>query len=394
MTSYGRLRRRGMVIATLCASAAGASMGLAFPLLSTALELRFGSGPIVGWNAAMGALSTLLAAPFTPWLLSLGRPRWLLAGAAVAAALLFLGFLASPSLWLWYPLRLAHGFAVTIVFVGSETWINQLARDAHRGRTLGLYASALALGLGIGAALYAVLGATGPAAYLAGALVMAAGGLALLIPAAPPRPPRGEGASPLALAAIWRWAPVALAAAAAFGAIETAAHNFLPVYALRRGFGETGVGVIMIAVAIGNIAMQAPLGWLSDRVGKRAMLWFCAGAGVALPLVMALAPASLWLTAALALVYAGIVVGMYAIGLALLGLQVPASRLAQGNAAFITCYGIGSLASPPVAGAMIDVVNPTGLLWSLVGFAALYLVLDGLLARKPRRDIDTTPAPS
>jgi len=378
------LRNRGIAAAMLCASFGAATLGLAFPLISVHLERAAGSGPLIGLMAIAGAASTILVTPFMPAMFARWSPRRVLIAAAVGGAISFAAFALTQDIRIWFALRFAVGVFGTIIFVGSETWINQLAPEASRGRIMGLYATCFAGGLGVGAVLFTVAVDAGGWGFVMGGGLMAACLIALVIPAPGPRRPRADETGLSVLLATASVAPAAIAAGLAFGAIETATFNFLPVYALRIGLGAAGAGLLMTAVAVGNIALQYPIGRASDAIGRTRSLIYIAIGGVILPLVLIIIPDTLGPQMAVVFVYAGLITGMYAMGLALLGERLPRSRMAQANAAFVTAYGLGSVISPAIAGAAIDAAPPDGLLWVLSAFAAAFLVVIAVAASRRR----------
>jgi MFS family permease len=50
----------------------------------------------------------------------------------------------------------------------------------------------------------------------------------------------------------------------------------------------------------------------------------------------------------------GIATTTYTLGLAILGHRFPAATLVSANAAFIACYGLGTIIGPPIVGALMD----------------------------------------
>ena len=50
----------------------------------------------------------------------------------------------------------------------------------------------------------------------------------------------------------------------------------------------------------------------------------------------------------------GIATATYTLGLAILGHRFPAATLVSANAAFIACYGVGTIIGPPMVGALMD----------------------------------------
>ena len=66
---------------------------------------------------------------------------------------------------------------------------------------------------------------------------------------------------------------------------------------------------------------------------------------------------------------------LYTIGLAHLGSRLSGHDLANANAAFVLCYGIGMVLGPQAIGIGMDVFGTHGFGWTLSLFFAAYLAL-------------------
>ncbi|KAA5801697.1 MFS transporter [Alkalicaulis satelles] len=371
-------RTRSLCAAILCAAMAGCGFGLLMPLVALNLEAMTGSGAVVGLNAAAAALSTIVATPLIPPLLARTPPRLTIVACAAFTGVGIIAFPFLPDVVVWFVLRFVIGLAVTVIFVASETWINQLAKPESRASLLAVYATVLSGGFGSGGILLAVLGAQGFAPWIAGGAIFLLGAVPLLLLRGPEleAPDRAE-AGPLALWNAARLAPVAILAGFVFGALETSVFALVPVYAERLGFTETVVGLLVAVGALGAITMQIPIGRFADRVGRLTTLRLIAAAAVVLALLIALSGARLWALYPMIFLYVGVASAFYTVGLALIGERVRPGQLASANAAFIFAYGMGSLAGPVSAGAAMDAFNPWGMLVALALFAAAYLVIAG-----------------
>lgn len=116
-----------------------------------------------------------------------------------------------------------------------------------------------------------------------------------------------------------------------------------------------------MAVAVGNIVAQLPLGMLSDRMDRRRLLLYIALGGIASGgLVAAVSSHPFFLMATIGL-WGGLVTGLYAVGLTHLGARLSGSDLASANAAFIFMYSVGMLVGPAATGAGMDAIGPQGL---------------------------------
>jgi hypothetical protein len=70
-----------------------------------------------------------------------------------------------------------------------------------------------------------------------------------------------------------------------------------------------------------------------------------------------------------------VVAALYTIGLAHLGSRLSGHDLANANAAFVLCYGLGMVLGPQAIGIGMDLAGPDGFGWSLALFFAAYIVL-------------------
>jgi MFS family permease len=125
-------RGRGLVAVISTMAVVTMTFGVTPPLLALVLERQGVSNSLIGMNTAVQALAALLAAPFIPRLMiRFGLGRMMLA-ALVVTLLALLLLPVYPNVWLWFPLRLLLGIGSGILWICSETWINQLAEE-HRG---------------------------------------------------------------------------------------------------------------------------------------------------------------------------------------------------------------------------------------------------------------------
>lgn len=366
---------RSLVAAISCAVVCGTVYGLSMPLISLRLEMMTQSGLLVGLNGAAAAVSTLVMAPLVPRLIAQIRPRIALPVSLIAAALLHALFPLMPDVAAWFVLRFVMGCFMTVVFVISETWINQIASPDRRATILGIYGTALSGGFGVGALLFGMTGAQSDTGFLLGGCIFLLGIVPVLLLNGPQAvAPDEEEASASAMLGCLRLAPAAIAAGLAFGALETLLFSMVPVYGDRIGMTEAMISQVAIAAAIGALFSQIPLGWIADKTGRRLTLTWIAAVATLAPLLVWAAGTHMPSLLALVLVQAGVASGLYTVGLALLGERFTGGAIAAANAAFIFAYGVGSLVAPPLAGQGMDGLGPEGLMWIMSAIAGAYLL--------------------
>ncbi|MFT0861028.1 MFS transporter [Ancylobacter sp. G4_0304] len=369
---------RGVDIGSISAAIAaisivGFGLTLSIPLLAIELDQRGISSTWIGVNTAFGGIATIVTAPFLPRLVRLLGAGPLLMAAIAAAALSLLAFKVTGSFALWFPLRFIFGMALCVLFVVSEFWINAAAPPDRRGLVIGIYATVLSAGFAAGPLALALVGTQGWTPYLVGAGFFMLGAIPVLLGAS--SAPAIEKDSARGVFSLMRIAPAATLAAFIFGAVETGLINFLPLYGLRRGLMEGEATILLTVAELGNVALQLPLGLLSDRVDRRKLLLGCGLVGLGGSALIPFLAIDGWAMWGAVFVTTGIVAGLYTLGLALLGARFDGAALATANAAFVMLYAVGLIVGPTAVGAGMEAMNPDGFAWVLAALLGFYVVV-------------------
>ena len=364
-----------LIAAISAISAVGIAIGLGLPLLSIILENKLKvSSTLIGLNAAMAGVASMIAAPITTKLAHDYGVAQVMMAAVVIAAASAMGFYYADQFWMWFPLRFTFHGATTTLFILSEFWINEAAPPRRRGLVLGIYATVLAIGFAVGPLIFSALGSEGIYPFLTGAAIIMLAVIPIFIarhesPVIDTKPDRHFFHYIFLV-------PTATAAVFAFGAVSSGGLSLFPIYALREQLSEAQAAVLLTVMGIGNMAFQIPLGLYSDRLkDRRPLLAAMAVLGVlgslALPYLI-----DHWIMMAVILFFwGGCVSGLYTVGLAHLGARLSGPDLAAANAAFIFCYAVGTVAGPQSIGAAMDVGGNDGYAWALAGFFGFYVVV-------------------
>ena len=369
---------RGVNIASIAAAIAaisvvGLGLNLSIPLLAFEMDARGISSTWIGINTAVGGVATIALAPFLPDLVRRVGAAPLLLAAIASAALSLLAFKVTPSFLLWFPLRFIFGASLCVLFVVSEFWINAAAPNHRRGLVIGIYGTVLSMGFAGGPAILSLVGTQGWAPYLIGAVFFVLASIPVMIGAS--GAPAIEKESSRGVFSLMRIAPAATMAAFIFGAVETGLIGFLPLYGLRRGLDDSQAALLLTVAELGNVALQLPIGLLSDRVDRRRLLLACGTVGVVGAFLIPYLPIDGWSMWVVAFVTTGIVAGLYTVGLALLGARFDGAALATANAAFVMLYSVGLIIGPTAVGSGMQVFDPHGFAWTIGAFLVLYVLV-------------------
>jgi MFS family permease len=367
-------RRWGLAAAITMAAVFGIGAGFGAPLFSLLLEERGTAASLNGLNAAATFIGVLFGPLWTPPLVQRFGVRPFLLACLGLDVVLFLAMKPLNALWMWFPLRLALGIAGSGIFTAAEAWINLLAGDASRGRIIGIYMAVLSGGFALGPLLLALTGIAGWPPFLVAAAIPALATLPLLAARALPR---GFGREPAGSAlAIFAKAPFIVLAAGLYGFFEQTVLSLLPIWGVRTGLAPTTAAALLTALGLGSVALQLPIGVLSDRMARLGVLRLCALAGLvgAALLPLAARAGDVAIFAAVPL-WGGFAAGIYPVTLAIAGARFRGAELVSANAAIIIAYGLGSLLGPSLGGVAMDLWNPDGLLAVLVLLFAAFVTM-------------------
>ncbi|PLX36693.1 MAG: MFS transporter [Hyphomicrobiales bacterium] len=199
---------------------------------------------------------------------------------AATAAAGTLSLVLIPEPITWGAIRFAMGFCFSGLFTIVESWLNELSRNADRGRILSVYRM---IDLFTVAGIQFLLPAVGVGGFTAFAITAILFCLSLvpvsLGDRSSPKPPEDFHFD---IAGVWRLSPLACAVTFTIGMTNAAFRLLGPVYARDIGLDISGVAMFLSAGILGGGALQYPFGFLSDRFDRRvAIMVGTAGATLA-----------------------------------------------------------------------------------------------------------------
>lgn len=337
-----------LLLSNLCASA---SWGIISPTIVANCLQRGSSMLTIGVLTSIWALPFLLAAPvYTRIVGRISAKPALLVGMLADAAAVWL-FPLVPYDWAWIVLQIVTGAMLGHFSLVTEAWLNAFASERTRARVTSLYGILPAVGYAIGAGIYALVGYQGYGPFLAGSMAMALG----VVPVVFISKEAGDvvlgGEERLRHA--FRRAPLLLTTALLAGVLEMVPWSLMQAYTVASQWSTRVAGFALPIFYWGQVLLTYPLGWLADRAPRRNVLLGTSAAAIPCMVAMAFLARSPGIWFAI-FVTGGIATATYTLGLAILGHRFPTESLVSANAAFIACYGAGTIIGPPMVGALMD----------------------------------------
>lgn len=383
--------KRGLALAPVAALLLSvAALLLGNGLLGTLLIVRAGQeGFSSGATSAMMSFYfvgfTIGALMLPRIIVSVGHVRTFAGFAAIASmtALLHVTFVEPIA---WMSLRLATGFAYAGMILATESWLNAHALQSTRGQLLSIFGVVSMGSWAIGQAFLNIAPTADAALFLIVSLLISAAVVPItLLPSHPPAEVKQE---PVAFRDLVLVSPLAATgvfmAGLAIGGFWGMGANF----AQRIGLDVGGISAFMAAVVGGTLALQWPLGWLSDRFPRNRVIAGAALASAVAAIGVALAAdAPLPVLLAAGALFGGFGIPIYSLSLAVANDDLPAGRRLGTARGLLLLNGVGTAAGPLLGGAVMNIVGPGGLfLYAAVLLATLAVV--AIARTRPSRPIE------
>ena len=293
-----------------------------------------------------------------------------------AAILTFvsLGHTLTDSLLAWGFFRILSGYSLYSLLLIIESWINEKTNSGDRSRVLSIYTVVFYLAMTGGQLMLNISDTTGFLLFVLAAMFVSIS----LIPISMTKisEPKMSEAKTMSIPKLYGIAKLAIVASFASGLLVGGFFTMAPVYAKSMEFSNESISIFMSTALVGALIAQWPIGWLSDRLGRKIAI-------LAVSIIGGIASCSLWLLGSnMQILYASV----FILGVAIFALY-PLS-LARANdttdenvnaveisRALLMVYGMGSFIAPVIIGAAMNNLGSSSLfmLFAAICFAlALY----------------------
>jgi len=351
-----------------------AGSGFLSTLIAVRLESAGQGSLIIGLVAtSYFAGLTVGALKVTPLIERVGHIRAYAAFVSVySASSLTYAILDLPALWI--ALRFADGFVMSGVFVCLESWLNRVAKPDNRSAILAAYMIALYAGQAVGQFLLN-LGENDPALpFMASAVLLSISVLPVVLTKI--QQPILEEVAPFSLKRLYEASPFGVVGTVATGMMLGAFYALGAVFVQRVGMPLSQVALFTSCVIAGGVALQYPLGRLSDRFDRRRVIIGCAIATAALcaGLAWVREPAAIFLVGAL---FGGFSFALYPLCVAHSNDHLEESERVGASSGLVLIYSVGAVGGPMAGSVAMSIFGPAGL-FGAIGIVSLGAAFFGM----------------
>ena len=314
---------------------------------------------------------------------SVGHVRVFLAMTALGSASpLMHGMILNPVAWIF--LRFLTGFCIAVLFVVIESWLNERSTNEDRGLVFSTYVMITLSVLAAGQMMTLLYAPEGLELFLIASVLVSLGAVpvALSKSVSPEQPTDVE----VDLRRLFRISPSGTLGCLAAGIGLGAFWSLAPVFVNAFQDDVSLAAWFMSAVVVGGALSQWPLGFISDRFGRRKTLF---AAALICALIGALIVGSAEQAGIVSMSLLGVAWGafafpLYSISVAHANDYAEASDYVMVSSGLLLMYGGGAVLGPFAASAVMSLLGEAGL-FVMAAIVHLSLAIY-VLARISRRE--------
>ena len=265
-----------------------------------------------------------------------------------------------PNMWVWIAGRVIIGFCFSGVYVTAESWLNNAADNTNRGKALSLYMIVQMIGIIAAQGLIQVGDPGGYEAFIIASILVSISFAPILLSISPT--PAFDTTKPMTLVELFHISPLGCVGMFLLGGIFSAQFGMSAVYGATIGLTLAELSIFIATFYVGAMLLQYPLGWLSDRMDRRALILFvAAGAGVGGVVGFMFAPQFEMLLVA-AFFIGGLSNPLYSLLIAYTNDYLEHDDMAAASGGLVFINGLGAITGPLIMGWLMEdaVLGPRG----------------------------------
>ncbi|MBM3559668.1 MAG: MFS transporter [Alphaproteobacteria bacterium] len=292
----------------------------------------------------------------------------------LAVGVLLLTLIPQP--WAWAAIRLAMGFGMAGLFVCVESWLNYKANEATRGRIFSAYLTVSHCCSMLGPVLLFFVDPSGTVLFIAVALFYASA----IVPLALTQigNPEMSDRARFGIARLFRISPLGVMVAGLGAFASTSFNQLAPVYIVETGLTPGHLATLLMTNKIGAVALQMPVGFLSDKLGRRPLMIGCASLGLTGAIgAFTLGGQSFYLLLACTMVMVAGGSPIYGQAVAHTCDHCKQNETVAASGGLLLAWSIGAMAGPTVAAAVMGQIGAAGL-FAHTGAVYATIILFGL----------------
>ena len=291
----------------------------------------------------------------------------------------------------WFVLRVIAGFCMAGRPMVVESWLNERETHKTRGKVLSLYMITNYLGAGLGQFMMLVGDPAQFQLFIVASIIYSFALVPILLTrASAPKPSSPQRMKFRELFAI---SPVGVIGMVCAGMSNSSLNGMGAVFAKEVGLSVAEVSAFMGTAILAGIALQFPIGRLSDKFDRRMVLMIASlGSGLAALAVIWATDQTVGILIVAAAFYGGFCFTIYPLSASQVNDLADPDRLVQVAAGLLIAYGIGASIGPIMAALSMGMIGPTGMFMFIISiYSVLILFTIIRIIQRPRGEKAKAP---
>lgn len=289
-----------------------------------------------------------------------GHVRVFLAMTALgSSAPLVHGLLLHPAAWSL--LRMLAGFCFAVLYLVIESWLNERSSNENRGVVFSIYVMISLSVLAAGQMMTLLYDPSGLELFIVASVLVSLGAIpvALSTSPSPDQPSNVE----LNIRRLFQISPAGAAGCLTVGLANGAFWSLAPVFTSGVSDNTSLAAWFMTSAVVGGALSQWPLGYLSDKIGRRKIILAAAlvGVGIAAVIVPAGTDLSFASVNLLGLGWGAVAFPLYAVSVAHANDYAQPDEYVMVSSGLLLMYGVGAIIGPFIASTLMAAFGAVGL---------------------------------
>jgi MFS family permease len=277
-------------------------------------------------------------------------------GSLISAVLILYPLLLD--VWAWSLMRVLIGFCFSGIYVTAESWLNNTASNENRGRALSAYMIVQMLGIIASQGLLALGDPTGFGLFIIPSVLVSLAFMPILLADTPA--PTFTTIERMPFRSLFRTSPLGCVGMLLTGGVFSAMFGMASVWGALSGLNIQQIAAFGAALYIGGLLFQYPIGWLSDRLDRRLLVFWLSAIGAVVMGFASLITLPFLFNLGVALLLGGVINPLYSLLIAHTNDYLEKQEMAGASAGLIFLNGFGAIFGPLIAGWLMGVMGPSG----------------------------------
>jgi MFS family permease len=285
-------------------------------------------------------------------------------------SILFHGVYIDP--WLWMAMRIVTGISFAGFYVVTESWLNDRASNETRGKVLSIYMVIITGSMGIGQFLLTLAKPDSIDLFILISVIISFGLIPILLTAKPA--PSFETSSKMSIVDLYHASPLAVIGNCLTGMAHGTIFGLGAIYASQVLVDLSAISWFMACFLIGSLISLWPIGYLSDRIGRRGIMAALSIISIVCCLLAIVTPKDSLTFYLVIVALGGAAMPMYSICVAYANDRLEPHQIVAASGSLIMVSGIGLMTGPIVIAFLMDYFDVVFYFWGIATVFGLILL--------------------